>query len=221
MSYKLISLNKVTSTQTYAHDLIIKGVANDRTVVIADSQSAGRGRYRRTWVSKNGNLYTSFIYFIEERDPKLSYSVAVAIAETLISFGINSNIKWPNDVLIDGKKVSGVLIEYVKDFVIIGVGINVKSNPTISKYETTCLNNYKQEITKSDLLTSLMKYLDVWLNRDFVTVRKRWMELAAGLNKIIKHRGHSVELIGINEDGALVLRKGSDYIMTYGDEISI
>ncbi|HOY47060.1 MAG TPA: biotin--[acetyl-CoA-carboxylase] ligase [Alphaproteobacteria bacterium] len=220
MSYKLISLNKIPSTQTYAHELIVKENAADRTVVMAESQSAGRGRYRRTWVSHHGNLYTSFIYAIEERDPKLSYAVAVAIAETLISFGISPNIKWPNDILIDGKKVSGVLIEYAKDFVIVGIGINIKTNPTVAKYETTKLNNYK-EINKSELLSSLMKFLDVWLGRDFLVVRKRWMELAAGLNKIITHRGRSVELIGINEDGALVLRNGSEYIMTYGDEISI
>jgi BirA family transcriptional regulator, biotin operon repressor / biotin---[acetyl-CoA-carboxylase] ligase len=220
MSYKVISFQKIPSTQTSAHQMIVKGDAIDRTVIIAEAQSSGRGRYRRTWISHHGNLYASFIYHIEERDPKLSYAVAVAIAETLISFGISPKIKWPNDILIDGKKVSGVLIEYAKDFVIIGIGINIKSNPKVAKYETTKLDNYK-EINKSELLSSLMKFLDIWLRRDFTVVRKRWMELAAGLNKIITHRGRSVELIGINEDGALVLRSGAEYIMTYGDEISI
>jgi len=220
MAYKLISFDKIPSTQSYAHDLIAKGVATDRTVIMAEAQSAGRGRYRRTWVSHHGNLYVSFIFYTEERDPKLSYSVAVAIAETLMSFGIKPNIKWPNDILIDGKKVSGVLIEYSKEFVIIGIGINIKSNPRVSKYETTKLDNYA-DVRKSELLSVLMKSFDVWFKRDFTVVRKRWMELAAGLNKTIVHRGRSVELIGINEDGALVLRNGTEYIMTYGDEISI
>jgi len=218
--YKLISLDKITSTQAYAHELISKGVAADHTAILAESQTAGRGRYRRLWVSPRGNLYVSFVFYIEERDPRLSYAVAVAIAETLISFGIKPSIKWPNDILIKGKKVSGVLIEYSKDFVIIGIGINIKSNPNVAKYETTKLDDYVK-ISKSELLASLMKSLDIWMKRDFSIVRKKWMELAAGLNEIIKYRGRMVELMGINEDGALVLRNGSEYIMTYADEISI
>ena len=115
-AYKLISFDKISSTQDYAHDLIAQKTATDKTVITALAQSAGRGRYRRTWVSHHGNLYASFIYKITERDPRLSYAVAVAIAETLISFGLNPQIKWPNDVLIDGKKISGVLIEYSQNF---------------------------------------------------------------------------------------------------------
>ncbi|MDR1337920.1 MAG: biotin--[acetyl-CoA-carboxylase] ligase [Rickettsiales bacterium] len=220
MTYKLISFDKIPSTQLYAHKLISQSCAADRTVVLADAQSAGRGRYRRAWVSHHGNLYASFIYSAEERDPKLSYAVAVAIAETLVSFNIEPTIKWPNDILIDGKKASGVLIEYAKNFVIIGIGINIKSNPTVPEYETAKLGDYA-DVSRDELLAALIKNLDIWLKRDFEIVRNRWTDLAAGLNKTIKHRGRLVELIGINENGALVLRKGSEYIMAYGDEISI
>jgi len=219
-NYKLISFDKIPSTQTYAHELVSSGRATDRTVVLADAQSAGRGRYKRTWVSHHGNLYTSFIYRIEERNPRLSYAVAVAIAETLLPFGIRPSIKWPNDILIGGKKVCGVLIEYSKDFVIIGIGINIKTNPTVSEYKTAKLIDYA-DVTRDTLLANLIKSLDIWIPMDFPTVQKRWTELAAGLNKTIVHRGCSAELIGINDEGALVLRIGSEYIMTYGDEISI
>ena len=218
--YKLISFGKISSTQLYAHDLIGAGNASDHTVITAEAQSAGRGRYRRQWVSHHGNLYASFIYQVTERDPKLSYTVAVAIADAMIEFGIKPEIKWPNDILIDGKKVSGVLIEYAKNFVIIGIGINIKSNPTVENYETTKLNNYVH-VDKDELLAKLMKSLDFWLGQNFVQVRDRWTSLAIGLNKTIKYRGHMVELVGINQDGALVLRKGTEYILTYGDEISI
>lgn len=219
-TYKLISFDKIPSTQTYAHELITTGRAVDRTVVMADAQSAGRGRYRRPWVSHHGNLYVSFIYHVEDRDPRLSYLVAVAIAETLLSFGITPSIKWPNDILIDGKKVSGVLIEYAKHFVVVGIGINIKTNPTTLNYQTTKLNDYA-DVSRQDLLARLMKSLDKWLERDFAAVQKRWTDLAAGLNKTIRHRGFEAELIGINEDGALILRRGAEYILTYGDEISL
>src|SRR5574344_1101177 len=133
--YKVISFDKITSTQTYAYTMIMQGGASDHTVITALAQSAGRGRYKRTWVSHHGNLYASFIYSSEERDSRLSYSVAVAVAETLISCGVKPTIKWPNDILIDNKKVAGILIEYAGDFVIVGIGINIKNNPTVENYK--------------------------------------------------------------------------------------
>lgn len=219
-SYKLISFDKIPSTQTYALDMVAYGQASDRTVIMAEAQSAGRGRYKRQWVSHHGNLYTSFIYYMEERDPRLSYVVAVAIAETLISYGVQPTIKWPNDILVDGKKICGVLIEYAGSFVVVGIGINIKTNPTVEKYKTTKLENYVN-VAKSDLLNRLMKNLDKWMATDFISVRARWMELAAALNKIVKYRGEEVQLNGINENGALVLRRGSQYFFAYGDEITM
>lgn len=219
-NYKLLSFDKISSTQTYALNMVATGQARDHTVIMAEAQSAGRGRYRRTWISHHGNLYASFIYDAEERDPRLSYMIAVAIAETLIHFGMHPKIKWPNDILIDGKKVSGTLTEYAGRFVIIGIGINIKSNPTVDKYQTTKTDNYVK-VDKSDILNKLMRNLDKWRNTDFPLVRARWMDLATGLNKIVKYRGEDVELIGINENGALVLRDGSRYLMAYGDEISM
>lgn len=218
--YKLISFDKIPSTQTYALDLIARGAARGHTVVVAQAQSAGRGRYRRTWVSHHGNLYASFIFASENRDPRLAYVVAVAIAETMISFGVRPTIKWPNDILIDGAKVCGVLIEYAGAFVVVGVGINIKSNPTVPEYQTTKLERYA-DIERTDLLNRLMRNLDKWMRTDFATVRARWMELATALNKVVRYRGENVELIGINESGALVLRRGTQYLLAYGDEISM
>lgn len=218
--YKLISFDKIPSTQTYALDMVASGTARDHTIVMAEAQSAGRGRYRRTWVSHHGNFYASFIFSAPERDSRLSYMVAVAIAETIISFGVIPTIKWPNDILIDGKKVCGVLIEYAGAFVIVGIGINIKSNPTVAENITTKLENYA-DVPKAELLNRLMRNLDKWMKTDFAIVRARWMELAIALRKIVKYRGQDVELIEINENGALVLRRGSEYMLAYGDEISM
>jgi len=220
-AYKLLSFDKITSTQDYAHDLIANGEASNKTIVSALAQSAGRGRYRRTWVSHHGNLYASFIYKIGERDPKLSYAIAVAIAETLMSFGLKPEIKWPNDVLVSGKKISGVLIEYSGDFVIVGIGINIKTCPTVKEYKTTKVSNYNKDVDYNDVLSLLIKKIDKWRRVDFSCVRERWMDLAIALNKIIQYHGKPAELIGLNEDGALILRDGSRYVLTYGDEISI
>jgi len=219
-AYKLLSFDKLSSTQDLAHDLINRHEISGKTVIVAQTQTAGRGRYNRTWVSKPGNLYVSFIYKIQERDPKLSYAVAVAVAETLLSFGLKPQIKWPNDVLIDGKKISGILIEYSLSFVIVGIGINIKNCPTSLEYKTAkicdCIN-----ATPQDVLNVLIKKLDKWRNTDFALVRERWMDMAIGINQTIGYQGKTAQLIGLNEQGALVLRCGANYILTYGDEISI
>ena len=219
-NYKLISFDKIPSTQDYAHELVSSGRATDYTAILAAAQSAGRGRYKRTWVSHHGNVYVSFIFKSPERDARLSYAVAVAVAETVASFGVHPTIKWPNDILIDGKKVAGILIEYSADFVIVGIGINVNSNPTVDRYKTTKLDNYS-EIPMNELLNRLMRNIDKWRKTDFRSVRNRWTELAACINKPVKYRGEIAQLVGINENGALVLRSGSQYLLVYGDEITM
>lgn len=219
-AYKLISLDKIPSTQDWAHDLIDKNQASDKTVIVAKAQTSGRGRYKRTWVSHHGNLYSSFIYRIEERDPRLSYAVGVAVAETLIKFGMKPQIKWPNDVLIDGKKISGILIEYSKNFVVVGIGINVATCPTVKEYGTTKTNNFSDASVR-EILNVLIKQIDKWRNANFTIVRNRWMDLAIAINKDVTYHGKTMKLVEINEDGALVLRGDTNYILTYGDEIDV
>lgn len=219
-NYKLISFDKIPSTQDYAHELVVSGRATDHTAVLAMAQSDGRGRYRRKWVSHHGNLYVSFIFDAHERDARLSYAVAVAIAETIASFGVHPTIKWPNDILVDGKKIAGTLIEYSGSFVIVGIGINVNSNPTVDRYKTTKMDNYS-ETPLMELLNRLMRNMDKWRRADFRAVRTRWTELASCINCTVRYHGESAELIGINENGALVLRRGTRYLLVYGDEIAI
>ena len=218
--YKVISFDKIPSTQTTAQELISGHRAGDHTIIVAAAQSAGRGRYRRKWVSHHGNLYASFIYACEERDARLSYAVAIAVADTLFSFGIVPTIKWPNDILVDDKKISGILIEYYGRFVVVGIGINIATNPTVDEYKTTKMNDYIM-VSEKDVLARLMKYMDKWIKADFATVRSRWMSMATGLNTTVKYRGATAQLIGINENGALVLRCGTRYVLAYGDEIVI
>lgn len=219
-NYKVVHFDKIPSTQTYARELILGRHANGRMAIVADVQTAGHGRYRRTWVSPNGNLYVSFIFQSPDRDSRISYWVAVAVAETLIEFGMQPQIKWPNDILIDGKKISGILIEYCADFVIVGIGINVASCPNIPEYQTAKCLDYVN-VTKNDVFGRLTRNMDKWMRADFSVVRNRWMDLAIGINADVKYQGAMATLIGLNDNGALVLRRGSKYLMVYGDEIVI
>lgn len=216
--YKVISFDKISSTQDYAHDMIAHGTASDGTVIVANAQYAGRGRYRRKWVSHHGNLYASFIFASPERDPRLSYAIAVAVADTIMSFGITPQIKWPNDILIDNNKVSGILIEYTGRFVIVGIGINVGTNPTVSEYTTTKLSDWAN-VDLKELFSRLVRNIDKWRGTDFDSVRHFWMETAVGINMPVKYRGEMVEMIGINDNGALVVRRATEYFLIHGDEI--
>ena len=218
--YKLISFDKIPSTQDHAQTQPIHGHASDSTVILAAAQSAGRGRFRRTWVSHHGNLYISFIFSCPERDGRLSYAIAVAVAETIASFGMHPQIKLPNDILVDNKKIAGILIEYSGPFVIVGIGINVNSNPTVDRYETTKMDVYSQT-PLNELLSRLLRNIDTWRHSDFRTVRERWLELAACLNRPVRYRGEPAILVGINENGALVLRRDTRYLLVWGDEIGI
>ena len=106
------------------------------------------------------------------------------------------------------------------DKVVVGIGINVNSNPTVDSYKTTKLDNYS-EIPMNELLNRLMRNIDKWRRADFRAVRARWTELAACINRPVKYQGEMAELVGINENGALVLRRGSRYLLVYGDEITV
>ena len=217
-AYKLISLDKIPSTQFWAHDLIAKKSATDKTIITATAQTTGHGRYGRNWVSHSGNLYASFIFKITKRNPKLSYAMGVAVAETLIHFGLNPKIKWPNDILIDDKKISGILIEYNQNFVVIGIGINIKSAPTVKEYHTAKMDDYVKT-SVVDVLNVLIKKIDFWRNANFDDVRKRWIELAFGIDKKIKYHNKKFDFVGLSDDGALILRDDKNDVFIYGDEI--
>jgi len=218
-NYNLLSYEKIPSTQTLAAEMIADGAIADRTIIMAAAQSGGRGRGARKWISHHGNLYASFVYSAGERRPTLSYAFAVAAAETLISFGVPVEIKWPNDLLADGKKIAGLLLEYCGDFLIVGIGINIKTNPTVEPYKTTKTDAYNKGLTPNAVINELIKNCEKWRRADFSAVRSRWLELSIELNSPINYRGKPAIYCGLNECGAMVMLRGDKYELVYGDEI--
>ena len=154
MSFKKFNFKKVKSTNNTAIR-IIKETKNNLGIVIAETQVNGRGQYGRKWISSKGNLFVSF--FNELKKKKISINAITKIncllVKKLLSSFTNKKIlfKKPNDLLIDKKKVSGILQEVIfakdKKFLITGIGINIKKNPIIRNYPTTNL----QEVTKKSI----------------------------------------------------------------------
>lgn len=198
---KIHIFDKLTSTNERAHELAMAG-APEGTVVIAESQTSGKGRRGRVWFSSaGGNIYTSIILrpaISPEDAPKLTLVSAVALAEAIIEslkeFGIHSpGIKWPNDILINKKKCAGILTEMKMgseglNFVIIGIGINVNMDlydiPMELKTIATSLSiEVKDTLSRELILQSLYSKIENWykryLSEGFLPVKERWEVLSA------------------------------------------
>ena len=118
--FRLIHYEQVASTQAIARRFA------PGTIVLADSQTAGYGRYGRRWNSPRGGLYASIVL---PEDLLLPIRAGVAVAETLIEYGVPARLKWPNDVLVHEKKIAGILIEEVSQRMVLGIGVNLEHAP--------------------------------------------------------------------------------------------
>ncbi len=172
---QIIELDKVGSTNDELKELASKG-APHFTVVTAKQQTKGRGRYDRKWESPKGNLYMS-VLFREKLTPLISYIAAVALRETIG----NCQIKWPNDILIDGKKAAGILLEAVEgEYVILGIGVNIASAP---EYGAKVEEELKK--VRDILLARLWHNFKEYKQMGFLPIRNKWLDHAAFLGEEI------------------------------------
>ncbi len=217
MKWEIKQFNSLKSTNLTAKDY------SAGVVVVAEKQTAGVGRYGRSWQSPKGNLYASFVFESHElQDGYLSFITGLALAESLPEFDVR--LKWPNDVLMDGKKISGILLEKTDDKVIVGVGVNLISHPEKNMlYPAADLGG---RLSVGALLKRLMLQYDVLLDilkkNGFEALRRRWLDLAVGLNdKICLHlpEGEVTGVFkGISEEGALILKtKNEERFIFAGD----
>ena len=182
MEWKIKRFDEVQSTNESAK-LMPAG-----SVVIAESQTGGRGRYGRVWVSPKGNLYLSAVVPEQGgRTPVLAVVAGVAVIEALSDFP--ALLKWPNDVLINGGKVAGILLEKTeRGTVVIGIGINVLSNPTEKMmYKTESLNGkISLNQLEENLLHALSVNVDLLIQNRFDLIREKWIKKAVGLGEMIE-----------------------------------
>lgn len=221
------------STNTYAAHLAREG-APEGTVVIADSQSGGKGRLGRTWVSPpQVNLYLSMVLrppVPASVAPQVNLLAAVAVAETISSrCHLVPSIKWPNDVLAGGKKVCGILAEMQTTAatlraIILGIGVNL--NAPLSAFPEELHDKASSLLLVSGqpvergaftahLLTHLEKLYILWIEKGFSELRSKWEYYATGLiGKQITVAASEGTLkgtvLGLDTDGALLLQEEPD-----------
>lgn len=222
--FRLIQHDRIASTSDEAKPLAAAG-APEGTLVWALEQTQGRGRQGRPWASPRGNFYASLI--LRPKVPvavaaQLSFAATLAVGEACLELAPEATIafKWPNDVLLEERKVAGILLESQAkpngglDWLILGIGINLATYPVNAAYPATALSATGADIAPDAMLTAFAPRLEHWYERwrsgeGFTMIRHAWLERAQGLGQEIRVRLPKDELHGIfaglDADGALLL----------------
>jgi BirA family biotin operon repressor/biotin-[acetyl-CoA-carboxylase] ligase len=219
----ILTYETLDSTNEEAKRLFLDRKLSGPTTVVADVQDAGRGRYEREWISPKGNLYASII-FVPPKSlpswPEVAFIASLAVRE-VIAEQVSASVecKWPNDVLVDGKKCAGILLEAVTpnglkpEALVVGIGVNVENFPENVSYAATSLKAQGAEIDKDTILKSLLgnleKRLQRWQEAGFEVLRREWLSHACFHNEKIEVRLPEETMVGIFKDidlnGSLVL----------------
>ena len=215
--WTLVALESVGSTNDEAAHLAEAG-APEGTIVWAREQTGGRGRRGRIWASPIGNLYCSTILRPEcpaVRATELGFVAALAVAD-IVPSGRETRVKWPNDVIVDGGKVAGILPESSIDqegraeHVVVGIGVNVGFAPSLPemRYPGACLGGTVEEALEG-LAAALARRVAEWRRDGFAAVRAQWLDRAGPLGLEVDVRlGNEVvrgRFAGMDREGALLL----------------
>jgi BirA family biotin operon repressor/biotin-[acetyl-CoA-carboxylase] ligase len=219
----LTTIRTVATTGSTNADVIAlaRAGAEEGLWLRAEQQSSGRGRQGRDWASPAGNLYASMLVRLRLTDPPpatLALVAAVALDETVriwLDDRAPLRIKWPNDLLIDAAKLSGILLERADDAVVIGFGVNLAHHPDLSDRPTTSLAAHGALVGAGDFLEALAegfsRWLGKWRGEGLAPIRARWMERAHAPGTALSVRlpdGSTLDGLfdRLDADGALILR---------------
>ncbi|MBO5947660.1 biotin--[acetyl-CoA-carboxylase] ligase [bacterium] len=227
---KIIHKKEILSTNTWSKENIFD--LDDRTIVVADKQTCGRGRFARKWISENSdNIYMSFILkpvktnqsFEHLPLANLTQYLAICVLEVLEKYDIKPQLKWPNDILVNGKKISGILAELViknGQFtgLVLGLGLNLNmSDEDLKQIDkpATALNletGYKvnKDSVLKEIIDKFFENYESFLEKGFLSIRDKYLRHFYLLNEIVKinFEFNFVEgrIIDVDEKGILILQ---------------
>ena len=203
----------------------IKKYIGDKNIcLIADEQTEGIGRRGNKWISPKGNIYLSFLLEcnLSIEDHFLFTAVAANSIILCLNNYIKENIyiKWPNDIIVNGSKIAGIMTEIVQHngikYVIIGIGINIETSPKLSDYKTCCVNNFNSKLIYEELLlyffqTFFSEYAMI-INNEQNNIINKFRNNMKDLDKKItillpNGKKEIVFLKNLNSDGSLLIEK--------------
>ena len=240
---KVICYDAVDSTNLVLKNLAREG-AEDGTVVVADSQGTGRGRMERAFFSPPGKgIWVSILLrptFLPQDAPKCTLMAAVAVARAMEAFGLRAEIKWPNDILHDGRKLVGILTEMSAEmdrvnYVVIGIGINVNIAPEdfpaeLRAIATSLMQMKGAPMPRVAFLQELLRALDDLYtsvqHEGFAPVLAAWREYAVTLGqevRVIGPAGEAFEGVAadIDAEGALLVDTAEGRRRVLAGDVSI
>ncbi len=233
---KIVCLGETGSTNAEAFRMAAEGEAHG-TVVFAESQLNGKGRLGRRWESPPGaNIYCSVILrpdIMPHEAPQLTFVSAVAVARAIrISTSLAPSIKWPNDIMLQGRKVAGLLNEMSAEtdrinFVILGIGVNVNMTgeqfpPDIRYPATSLFLEHGDRLSRNDFAAVMLKELDQlycgFVADGFAPARMEWQSLCNANGRAVTVSDSGREVVsgmfaGIDDDGAMLVRRGGSDIV--------
>lgn len=212
-NFTIYQFNELGSTNSYAFSRADSNEIFDREIILADQQVSGRGRQNRHWISPKGNLYFSLVLcpkISAEKIPQISFVGIIALRLAIAKLTkISPQNKWPNDLLIAEKKIAGLLLESkisAKNckFVILGIGVNIDSNPDQTIFPASNLKSFGIEILPQNLLKNFLdefeKIYQNWLDFGFEGIRKLWLEKAFRLQEKITVKLDEKQIEGVLKD---------------------
>jgi len=229
MKFETQWFDRLPSTNTFLKERLVEEPALlSGSVVAARDQTQGRGRREREWLSADSENLTFSFFLRTVSSPRkmasVSMAAAIAVAELLETEGVDASFKWPNDVLVGGKKICGILSETVSGGVIVGIGLNVnmESADHIDQPATSILIESGKRRSIDDLLKKLLPILSAhlgeWEEGGFSKVRKKWESNVPNLGKMVAVRDGDSErtglLAGFGDDGELLLRVESGELVS-------
>ena len=214
--YKVLEYSSLDSTQSEAKRLIEAKNVSFGTVIVAERQLSGYGRKDRSWVSGEGDITITIILEVVNKAETLSYVFAVAVGETLMQLLPRENMvkyKWVNDILVNSKKISGILIEKFDQYVLVGIGINI-----IKGYVGGVgLRQFNSEVTRQEVLQLLLenceKYYCQWSTYGLLKIRNMWMKDMIHKDKLMRINKVLGYFIEIDEEGNLLLESDNKRIV--------
>jgi BirA family biotin operon repressor/biotin-[acetyl-CoA-carboxylase] ligase len=230
---RMVYLPETPSTMDVAKDLARRD-CSAFTVVVAGRQTRGRGRMRRSWGSEEGGLY--FTAVLRPRIPvlwssRVNFLVALTLAGVLReSYGVDAGLKWPNDILVQGRKLSGLLSEMESEgdqvrFINVGIGLNVNNRPPVVEPPAVSLRELLgRAVSRRDILARFLDELEQALAVEpWDTVMAGWKARSVTLNRPVRIVTARDDLSGtavdVDENGALLLKQADGTMTTvvYGD----
>ncbi len=241
-NYTILSFPRLASTNDTAFEMVENFQADHNYVITCDSQTQGKGRLGRNWQEGQGNLYFSLI-LQPKSDKKISSElvfVAInALYDAVFGLFVEQNLqqnvkiakKWPNDLLINDKKVAGILLEadvsQAQPYIVIGIGVNVATNPQNIMFEAANLQEFGLKINKNQLLLTFLdnfsNNFQSWQDFGFKVVKNKFLENAWHLNEQIAINNEKANVSGLfvdmDDNGAIIIkdRQGQNRHLLVGD----